>query len=221
MQKNNLLQPVVIYFLGLPGSGKSYISRQLSDLIGAAHVSSDHLRFELFDTPRYDKAEHNIVTRLMDYMTEEFLQAGVSVIYDISVSRLADRRYLRELARKNKSKDLFIWIQTDTNTAWARSQNRDKRKADDKFSAPLDQSVFDQYMRLMQNPHNEQYVVVSGKHVFDTQKAAILRRLQEMNILSTETTETQVAKPGLVNLVSRAQAQAGRVDMSRRNIRIR
>lgn len=221
MNKNRLLQPTIIYFLGMPGVGKSYVARQLSELIGAAHISSDRLRFELFAEPRFDKGEHLVITRLMDYMSEEFLGIGRSVIYDISVSRLQDRRELREFARKNNAKELLIWIQTDVESAWNRATNIDRRKADDKYRAPIDRTIFEQYVRLVQNPQHEQYVVLSGKHFFDTQKSAILRRLKEMNLLDEQSLSAQVGKPGLVNLVSQAQAQAGRVDPNRRNITLR
>lgn len=49
MQKSSISQPVVIYMYGLPGSGKSFIARQLSESLGLAHVSSDRIRFELFE----------------------------------------------------------------------------------------------------------------------------------------------------------------------------
>lgn len=221
MNKNRLLQPTIIYFLGMPGVGKSYVARQLSELLGAAHVSSDRLRFELFSEPRFDKGEHMVITRLMDYMTEEFLGIGRSVIYDISVSRVQDRRELRELARKRGAKELLIWIQTDIDSAWARAQNVDRRKVDDKYRSPLSRPVFEQYVRLLQNPQHEQYLVLSGKQMFETHKSAILRRLKEMSLLDIESLNPQVGKPGLVNLVSQAQAQAGRVDPNRRNITLR
>lgn len=221
MNKNRLLQPTIIYFLGMPGVGKSYVARQISELLGAAHVSSDRLRYELFAEPRFDKGEHMVVTRLMDYMTEEFLGIGRSVIYDISVSRLQDRRELRELARKNNAKELLVWMQTDIDSAWARAQNVDRRKVDDKYRAPMNRQIFEQYVRLLQNPQHEQYLVLSGKQMFESHKSAILRRLKEMNLLDTESLNPQVGKPGLVNLVSQAQAQAGRVDPNRRNITLR
>ncbi len=71
---------------------------------------------------------------------------------------------------------------------------------------------FKQYVRIMQNPRNESFIVVSGKHQFANHKAIIMRRLLEMNVIDSDSTGHAVAKPELVNLVSRAQAQAGRVD---------
>lgn len=221
MHKSRISQPTVIYLYGLPGSGKSFVSRQLSEILGLAHLSSDRIRYELFDEPRHDKAEHQVVTNLMNFMTEQFLNAGVSVVYDMSVSRLVDRRALRDLARRHNAKELMVWIQIDPETAFSRSANRDRRKADDHYASALDQPTFEQYMRVMQNPQNENYLVISGKHLFNSQKTAIVRRLSEMGVIGDDSLDHKIAKPEMVNLVSRAQAQAGRVDMSRRNIVIR
>ncbi len=221
MHKIRLQQPVLFYAYGLPGSGKTFVSRQLCETIEAAHICADRLRHELFSQPRYDKNEQRILTSLMNYMAEEFLRAGVSVVYDSSVNRLADRRALRDMARKHHAKDLFIWIQIDPETAWGRQKNRDRRKADDRYSNPLSPQQFESWMHSMQNPQNEDFLVISGKHLFNSQQSAILRRLQDIGVLANENIASKVAKPGLVNLVSRAQAQAGRVDLSRRNIVIR
>lgn len=221
MQKPRLINPVIVYMYGLPGSGKTFVARQLSDFLGMAHLSSDRLRYELFDNPKHDKTENMVISHLMDYMSEEFLNNGVSVVYDMSVSRLNDRRNLREMAARLKAKELLVWVQIDVDTAWTRSQTRDKRKADDKYSNPISQQVFESYMKAMQNPVNENYLVLSGKHLFNSHKNAFLRRFNEMGILNLHANEPALPKPGLVNLVSQAQNQAGRADFSRRNLTIR
>ncbi|MEZ6330944.1 MAG: ATP-binding protein [Candidatus Saccharimonadales bacterium] len=220
MSKTKLKRPVLIYLYGIPGSGKSLLSHNLSNELDMVVVSSDRLRYELFEDPRHDKTEIQIIGQLMNYMTEEFLKAGKSVIYDMSVSRFADRKELRELAKKNHAKDLMIWLQVDIETAWARSKNRDKRKAEDKYASVLSPDQFKQYVHIMQNPRNEDYVVVSGKHLFPNHKSIIVRKLLELGVAESDDAAYKVAKPELVNLVSKAQAQAGRVDYSRRNISI-
>jgi predicted kinase len=73
-QKITLSKPVLICLYGFPGSGKSYVSRNLSDAVQIAHVSGDRIRSELFENPRYDTQENAIVTHLMNYMTHEFLK---------------------------------------------------------------------------------------------------------------------------------------------------
>lgn len=209
-----------MYLYGIPGSGKSLLSQSLNAELGVAIISADRLRYELFEDPRHDKTEIQIIAQLMNYMTEEFLKAGISVVYDMSVSRFSDRKELRAMSKKYHTKELMIWLQVDIETAWTRSRTRDKRKAEDKYAHVLTPDQFKQYVRIMQNPRNESYVVVSGKHQFTSQKTIIMRRLLEMGVLDSSSAAHTFAKPELVNLVSRAQAQAGRVDYSRRNISV-
>jgi predicted kinase len=219
-QKITLTKPVLICLYGFPGSGKSYVSRNLSDVIQIANVSGDRIRSELFENPRYDAQENAIVTHLMNYMAHEFLSAGVSVVYDTNSMRVAQRRTLRELARNNKAEHLLIWLQIDPDSAFARTQDRDRRTNDDRYAQPLDEGGFTRTLSGMQNPQpGEDYLVISGKHTFTTQKNAVVNRLYQMGLISTNVVQHNVAKPGLVNLVP--NPHAGRVDLSRRNIVIR
>jgi len=204
---------------GFPGAGKTYFARQLADSIGAAHISSDRIRSELFEKPHYDKQENDIVDRLMEYMVEEFLKAGVGVVYDSNAMRLAQRRNLRDLARRSHAEQLLVWVQTDQATSFARLSARDRRKSDDKYAAPYDKSGFEAYIAQMQNPYNEEYVVISGKHTFNTQSSAIVKKFYDTGLIDAESATSKVIKPGLVNLIP--NPAAGRVDLSRRNIRIR
>ncbi len=204
---------------GFPGSGKTYFGRQLCDELQAAHVNSERIRQELFEDPRYDAQENRIVKQLMLYMTEEFLSAGLSVVFDMNAMRQSNRRELRELARKHKVESVLVWFQIDTESSFMRVSMRDRRKADDKYSIPLDRTSFDTLTASMQNPApTEDYLVVSGKHNFRTQYQTTIKRLYDFGLLHAEQTSTSRAKPGLVNLVP--NPLAGRVDPSRRNINI-
>lgn len=218
--KIRTVKPVLILLYGFPGSGKTYFARQLSENLQAAHVHGDRIRHELFEEPRYDREENGIVTQLMEYMTEEFLAAGLSVIYDINAARLTQRRALRDMARKHGARGLIVWFQMDADSAFARTRNRDRRTLDDRYARDYDPEMFKRYIAHMQHPQNEDYVVVSGKHVFSSQRTAIFKKLIELGYIQTEAAQDKVVKPGLINLVPRSQ-QNGRVDLDRRNINIR
>ena len=201
---------------GFPGAGKTYFARQLSDSIHAVHVSGDRIRGELFDKPRYDKEENQVVDHLTQYMAEEFLNAGVSVIYDMNMARGAQRKALRDMATRVHAKPILLWFQVDHDTAFARIMKRDKRRIDDKYARPFDRTSFDAYITGMQNPRKEEdFVVLSGKHSFPMQRSTLVRRLYDSNLISADTTSSNVTKPGMVNLVPT------RADLARRNIRIR
>lgn len=212
-------KPLLILLYGFPGSGKTYFARQLCEHFQAAHVHGDRIRAELFDQPRYDREENEVIAHLMDYMTGEFLNAGMSVIYDTNAMRLSQRRALRDMARRCDAQPILIWQQIDTDSAFVRASKRDRRRADDKFSPAVDRNTFERVASGMQNPQNEEYIVISGKHVFGTQLSALMKRLQELGLVTVTETNTKLVKPGLVNLIPKPIG--GRVDMSRRNIVIR
>jgi len=205
---------------GFPGAGKTYFARQLCENLQAVHLQSERIRAELFENPRYDQQENAVVAQLSDYMMAEFLGAGVSVVYDMNAMRSAQRHQLRQIARQMHAQPLLVWLQIDTESAFARASKRDRRRADDKYAQTIDREAFTQTAGRMQNPSNtEDYVVVSGKHLFGTQLSALMKRLHELKLVGTEDLTKRVVKPGLVNLVP--NPAAGRVDLSRRNIIIR
>jgi predicted kinase len=212
---------LLLLLYGFPGAGKTYFARQLCERMQAAHLQGDRIRGELFETPRYDKQENDVITQLMDYMAQEFLNAGISVVYDANSMRQSQRLALRELARKAHAQPLLVWFQTDTDTAYVRNAQRDRRRADDKYAAGYDRRAFDALIAHMQNPTPaEDFVVVSGKHTFNAQYSATIRRMHDLGLLSSEGV-APVVKPGMVNLVPQSNLYRGRVDNTRRNIVIR
>ncbi len=218
------IKPLLVQLYGYPGSGKTYFARQFCEHVQAAHVQDDRIRFELFEEPRYDQQENDVITQLMDYMTGEFLSAGISVIYDTNAMRFNQRHALRETARSSHAQSLLVWLQVDAESSYARTTKRDRRRSDDKYAADIDRHSFDTIAGRMQNPQaTEDYIVVSGKHVFKTQMSAVVKRLHELNLISSDEALSQVVKPGLVNLIpnQNQNTAAGRVDMTRRNIMVR
>lgn len=219
MQKVVPNKPLLILLYGFPGAGKTYFARQLCENIQAAHVHGDRIRAELFEQPRYDREENEVIEHLMEYMSGEFLNADMSVVFDTNAMRLAQRRQLRDLARKSGAQPVLVWFQVDLESAFARASKRDRRRTDDKFTPATDRATFDRLAAGMQNPQNEDYIVISGKHTFNTQLGSLLKRLHELKLVTINETQSKLVKPGLVNLIP--NPAAGRVDMSRRNIVIR
>lgn len=204
---------------GPPGSGKSFFSRQAGELLGIPVISSDRIRFELFDKPSYSKEEQQVVVNVMNILLEEYIKYGMSVIFDVSLSRTHDRKALREFAKKQNIPTMLLWFQADAATCLLRSKNRDRRKADDKYSTVMTPELMTVIESRMQPPVGEDSVVISGKHLFESQRNVFIRKLREMQLLSTEQlSDSGVAKPELVNLVTSAQMHAGRVDQNRRNL---
>lgn len=218
MAKLELTKPTLIMLYGFPGSGKTYFANQMTETIKAAHVQGDKIRYQLFEEPRYDKTENEIVDHLMEYMTEEFLDSGVSVIFDTNAIKKRQRRILRDIARRKKAEHVLIWFQIDADSAFARVSHRDRRKTEDRHAQPLDRPIFNEIVGKMQSPgQDEDFIVLSGKHSFAMQRTSVLKKFYDLRLIDPNNFTSGVVKPGMINLVP----TAGRVDMTRRNITIR
>lgn len=208
-----LEQPTIIIMLGYPGAGKTYFARNLvENSEEMIHLSEDRVRHELFEEAEYSKSENEVVDRIMLYMIETCLSSGMSIIYDGNTLKRATRRKLADIARKNRMRSLIVWVQTDVETSFDRSTKRDRRKADDKYSQDMPFSTFDKLTKQFQKPNYEDYVVISGKHVFRTQAASVKKKLMQMTINNEQQrieTQSNMASKGKVML-------GGRVDMRRR-----
>ena len=90
-----------IWVTGLPGSGKTVISRKVGELLEEREVKVkilelDEIRRILTPSATYSEAERDLVYSSLAYMAKLLTEAGVNVIIDATGNRL---RY-RERARR-------------------------------------------------------------------------------------------------------------------------
>jgi predicted kinase len=219
MAKLNFTKPVLILLYGYPGSGKTYFSRQLVDEVNIANLQADRIRTEMFENPTYTQQEDAVVQRIMNYLTEELLSAGVSVIYDTNALRLSQRKALKDIATRAKAVDVIVWFQIDVESAFTRVATRDRRQSDSKYAMALDRTTYESILQYMQNPSNrEGYIVVSGKQYFKTQFATLSKKLRDIGAFEASDKDSPVIKPGLVNLIPSSSVRS---TIDRRNIFIR
>jgi hypothetical protein len=74
--------PVLIMMSGLPGSGKSHLSRMLAERLKAVVLESDAVRKALFPQPCYSADESATVHRACQQVMRRLLTKGVRVIFD-------------------------------------------------------------------------------------------------------------------------------------------
>lgn len=204
MDRATLTKPVLLCLYGFPGSGKSFVARNIAGSIpSVAHVSTDRIRVELFRRSALNDQQLAATSRLSMYITNEYLRTGISVVYDANALTTANRQRLREIASKHKAGYLLIWLQIDSASAFARAVNRDKRTAEGKYASDQSRAGYNKYLSSMENPKNEDYLALSGKHSFASQKSAIVSRLYQMGLVDSSVLTEHVIKPGLVNLIPR------------------
>lgn len=165
-------KPYLIITLGYPGSGKTYFSEHLVKKEGYFHLSGDKVRLAMFDKPCYSQQEHEAVYRFVDYLAEQFLKQGVSVMYDANFNFKRSRIKIQKLAKKVGASYRLVWIKTDEKKALKRLEQRAalknaKRK---ELYRPIDSTVFHILKDEMELPTtSEPYIEIDGHASFQKQ----------------------------------------------------
>jgi len=92
----------VIWFVGLPGAGKSTYARAVysalqDDEVKVEYLSMDERRKAYFPAPEYTAAERAEAYRLFAEEAAQAASRGLNVIMDGTAHRLSMRRYIRRL----------------------------------------------------------------------------------------------------------------------------
>jgi predicted kinase len=98
------LPPVFIVVSGLPGTGKSYLSRRLAERLSYPVLESDALRKQLFPAPTYSAVESGILFRAIHRLIEELLDKEISLILDATNLTERYRERLYNIADRYKAR---------------------------------------------------------------------------------------------------------------------
>lgn len=160
MKSLSLNQPHAIVMVGIPGSGKSQFAERFSDMFHAPYLSSNLLGSDASDST----IDEPTLSRLLS----EFAKTGASIVVEADTATRTSRSELSKLLKSHEYNVLFVWVQTDPETAKYRSL-KSKRHTTDSF---------EQATKRFSQPHpSEQAVVISGKHTYASQAKIILKRL--------------------------------------------
>lgn len=161
-------KPHIIITVGIPGSGKSYFAEHFANTFKAQYICSNIIRDKLFDKPTFSKDEEEIINEISLYMLDEALKSGRTIIYDGRTEYRSERDLIAKKAKLAGYDPLFVWVQTDNQTAKKRVVKAGGM-ANDIFEARA--------KRFTQPQSNERIVVVSGKHTHPSQLRIVLKHL--------------------------------------------
>lgn len=177
-------QPLLILVVGTPGSGKSFFGRQFAENYKFFYIDSGRYESELEGLHSSNQEISAVARKLVGATYEQALKCFKHIVLEGQFNTLKERDEVLSKARKAGFGTLIVWVQTDEDTAKSRALNRDRRRADDKYSLEINQDEFDDMVKGFQNPNpkKEVFVVVSGKHDFKSQGVVVLKKIASMYV---------------------------------------
>lgn len=170
--------PLLIVFLGFPGSGKTYFATRLAEKLQAVTLNSDAMRLSMFGS--LERIEHIRQTdnpRLyvdvfgaMDYAAAQALRAGHTVIYDAQQTKRRDRKHVEELAASAGAIPVLVWIKTSPQVALRRGQEREARADSHQYTEEKMRMLIERFSNVTDLPGLDENVIeISGELPFEEQ----------------------------------------------------
>lgn len=182
MKSLSLATPHMIIMVGIPGSGKSFFAQQFSETFHAPLVSS-----ELIATLASSSLA---AAKLAKHQIDELLKTHQSIIIDGLGASRTERSELAKYAHGAGYEPLYVWVQTDLDTA-------KQRVIKDKNRSPAQRSTesYDAVIKHFAEPTaSERAIVISGKHTYATQARIVLKKLSGPRA-ETSTHDIPTARP--------------------------
>jgi predicted kinase len=120
-------QPVFIVVSGLPGTGKSYLSRRLAERLSYPILESDALRKQLFPAPTYSAIESGILFRAIHRLIEGRLDKGISLILDATNLTERYRERLYNIAERHHARLIIAHTKAPPEVVRERLKNRTEK----------------------------------------------------------------------------------------------
>ncbi len=149
-------RPCLIVMCGLPGTGKSHVSKRLSEKIPLTIIESDRIRKDLFPSPSYTVTENACLFSVCHSVIRSLLGEGKTLIFDATNLRERSRNTLRGIARQCSADRLVLNVVAPSSLVKERLKRRMQEK---KGYSDADWSVYTR-MRKAQEKIKERHFVI-------------------------------------------------------------
>ncbi len=106
----SLANPVLVIVSGLPGAGKTYFAKKLSEKLQLTTLESDFLRRVLNPSPVYTRAESLCLFNAIHLLCERLLKEGYSVIIDATNLAEKNRQSYYDISDRLEIKMIIVQI---------------------------------------------------------------------------------------------------------------
>ncbi len=119
-----MANPGFVVVSGLPGTGKTFFCKKLSEKYQFYTLESDALRKVLFPKPDYSAIESARLFAAIHGLLEWLLGKGIPVCFDATNLSEHDREYLYHISEKNGARLVLVSVEAPVEIAYERLQSR-------------------------------------------------------------------------------------------------
>lgn len=175
-------QPILVLFVGIPGSGKTTFARKLAKELGAVLLNSDAIRMAMWRNLEVIQAAHadpdnrkqgNLLTfGAMNYAAEQIVSAGNSVVYDCNANHISERQEKHDIAIAHGAQSVVVRIEVPYDVALKRIMEREAAHDQRQISPEIAEDVLQRFMSEIEEPTlDERAIKIPGDVSFDEQLA--------------------------------------------------
>ena len=157
-------KPALVLVCGLPGSGKSYFSRQLIKRVPMGLIQSDVIRKKLSPAPSYSRSESARLFRASHALIRQLLQRGVPVLFDATNLAEQHREYLYHISYQMKVKLIMVLVTAPTEVVQERLDQR-YLGADNAEGSEADWQVYKKLLPTLEPLRRSHFVVDTSKDI--------------------------------------------------------
>ncbi|HEU5172882.1 MAG TPA: AAA family ATPase, partial [Nitrososphaeraceae archaeon] len=133
---------MIIIVCGLPGTGKTFLARKLSKKINAVLLSTDKIRKEIIQKPKYSLWERALVYNVLFLIAKYLLSAGTNCILDGTFNRKISRDEAIEKLDSERNDIYIIECICPEDIIFSRLQSRKRDYSDADISVYLKMKKF-------------------------------------------------------------------------------
>ena len=158
---------MIVIVCGLPGVGKTTLSRELAPIIGAIILSTDKIRKELIPRPTYRWQERRLVYDVLLILAKYLHNAGATCILDATFNTENSRKELKHKLALTPDQFSLIECTCPEDEIISRLKNRKNDYSD------ADISIY-RKMKKIYEPVKEDHIIVDTNNTcqIDIQKVA-------------------------------------------------
>jgi len=173
-------KPLIVLFVGIPGSGKTTFARQIAQRLNAVILSSDGARISMWKTREAIEASHKtpeerlytnqLTFGALNYATRQIVKAGYNVLFDANANSRSERQEKYDIAKEFDGNAVVVRMRVPYEVSLRRVQEREPLDDQRQFDAEKAVGILERFMKDIEEPSSDENTIyIDGEAPFEEQ----------------------------------------------------